>query len=329
MCSGDSRELNPFLIREVRFPNGERMPLLVRRLTNLPVEATTYWTSSDRRASNKQATTLEQDLRNVLVFYLWAEARGLNPLSVLKGPSFLSLQQLNDLDGFCRKPVEALVFEATYGKPKSRKNALKQPGRVQVRNRMQSIHEFIKHVSFDHLSRLRPGTPEHTEYRKSREESLEHWEARFRSLDTPPSASPRKGLSKASAERLRDVIRPDGVDNPWTPDVRFRNGLIVLLLWSTGMRRGEVLGLETHDVQWTAVGATIKIVRRPDNPRDKRRRRPSVKTLGRELVLHEVIASLLKQYIMGDRRHHPGARKHPFIFCVVVKRNAVDFLQPQ
>lgn len=315
---------NPYLIREVRFPSGEGMPLLVRRSTGLPLEAPSYWLTSERRPLGTQANSLEQDLRNIILMYLWGDARGIDPVERIQSPAFLKLSELNDLDRFCRKRIEEAVAEVQVKAIKASNvvnltqrrttKPLKPPGRMQVRNRMASIRSFMDHVSSDHLSRLVPGSEPHRLYQTCRAEMLEKWEARYRALDIPNEPKPRQGLPRAALERLRDVIRPEHPENPWEPEVRHRNGLIILLLWTLGIRRGELLAMETRDINFSSEQAFITIVRRPDNPLDKRRSRPSVKTLGREVVVNPQLAGLLRDYIMGERRKHSAARKHPFVF---------------
>ena len=320
----DPGPANPYVVKEVRFPSGERMPLLVRRSTGVAIEAPSYWITSDRRPLGVQASTLQQELRNLTVLYLWADARGIDPVGVIRAPAFLTLSQLNDLDRFCRKRIaeavsEVVALQAAGGnvvqlKRRSRRAVPKPPSRMQVRNRMASIHSFMDHVSCDHLSRLAPGAEAHRIYDRARSEMLEIWEKRYTSLDLPNDANPRKGLDAATLARLREVIRPDHPENPWQPEVRHRNGLLVLMLWSLGVRRGELLSLYVSDITYAPDRAFIKIFRRPDNPLDHRTPTPAVKTLGRDVVMEPQLADLLRGYIMGQRRQHPAARKHPFIF---------------
>jgi len=315
---------NPYLIREVQLPSGERMPLLVCRSTGLPLDAATFWLTSERRPLGTQANTLEQELRHVVLLYLWGDARGIDPLERMKSPAFLTLAEINDLDRFCRKRVEQAVadVDARSGNGRNvvalaarrRRKPTKEPGRMQVRNRMASIHSFMDHVSCDHLSRLVPGTEPHRIYQSCRRDMLDRWAARYRSLDVANGHTPKKGLDQTALERLREVIRPDHPENPWQPDVQYRNGLMVLTLWALGIRRGELLALETKDIKFAADRAFVTIVRRPDNPLDTRRPRPAVKTLGREIVIDQPLAELLRGYIMVQRRVHPAARKHPFVF---------------
>lgn len=315
---------NPYLIREIRFPSGERMPLLVCRSTGLPLDTATFWLTSERRPLGTQANTLEQELRHLMMFYLWGDARGIDPIERMRSPAFLTLAEINDLDRFCRKQVKQAVADVVArsgdrGKvvalsARHQKKPNSEPGRMQVRNRMASVHSFMDHVSCDHLSRLVPGTEPHRTYQSCRRDMLDRWAARYRSLDVANRQTPKKGLDQAALERLRDVIRPDHPENPWQTDVQYRNGLMVLTLWALGIRRGELLALETKDLKFAADRAFVTIVRRPDNPFDTRRPRPAVKTLGREIVIDQPLADLLRGYIMKQRRVHPSARKHPFVF---------------
>lgn len=313
---------NPYFIKEIRFPSGERMPLMVRRSTGVAIEAPCYWITSERRPLGIQASTLEQELRAVTFLYLWGDKCGVDPVAILQSPAFLTLHQLNDLDRFCRNTANAAVEQAATATPGNvvpmkggrHPKVEAPPGRMHIRNRMASIHSFMDHVSCDHLSRLAPGTEAHHIYQRARSEMLDKWAGRCKSMDPSDSPDPRKGLDEAASLRLREVIRPDSPDNPWQPEVRNRNGLMILMLWSLGLRRGELLALETRDIRFTADQALLQIVRRPDNRADHRRPRPSVKTLGRELLLEPSLAHLLHDYITAGRRALPGARKHPFVF---------------
>jgi integrase len=318
---------NPYLVKEVCFPSGERMPLLVRRSSGVAIEAPSYWITSERRPLGFQANTLQRELRDLMMLYLWADTRGFDPLDRLRSPAFLRLSELNDLDRFCRKRVGEAVAEASSrvvngivvpfpvrGKQRGRTEQPEPAGRLQVRNRMATIHSFMDHVSSDHLSRLTPGTDAHRTYAASRKEMLDKWIERYSSLDIPNNPDPGVGLDKASLSRLKDVIRPDHPDNRWAPNVRNRNGLMVLLLWSLGVRRGELCALQTSDLKLSADRAFLSIVRRPNNAADKRKSKPGVKTLGRELLLDPQLAKMLHAYILVERREHPGARKHPFVF---------------
>ncbi|MEA2774479.1 MAG: hypothetical protein QOD93_7441, partial [Acetobacteraceae bacterium] len=87
------------------------MPLLVQRSTGLPLQAPSYWLTSERRPLGTQANALEQEIRNIILMYLWGDARGIDPVERIQSPAFLKLSELNDLDRFYRKRVQEAVAE--------------------------------------------------------------------------------------------------------------------------------------------------------------------------------------------------------------------------
>jgi len=85
-------------------------------------------------------------------------------------------------------------------------------------------------------------------------------------------------------EQLLAAVDPSHSANPWTRNrVRARNGLMLKLFYELGVRRGELLALCLED--FNARESRLSIVRRPDNPKDPRRRQPVVKTEERVLQL--------------------------------------------
>jgi integrase len=110
----------------------------------------------------------------------------------------------------------------------------------------------------------------------------------------------REGLTQEKQERLLSVVHPDSPENPWERGfVRKRNWLIVVLLLSTGMRRGELLGLQIRDID--PHESKIRILRRADALDDPRREQPNAKTRDREAQLSLPIMKLLWDHITQDR----------------------------
>jgi integrase len=313
---------NPYTIEWARFETGERLPLLVLRATGLPIEAPTYWIAASERPLNKAAATLAKQLRHLMLLYLWADARGRTPEELIRSPGFLTLTQLNDLDRFCRQRLpDAITVVLRAQAPgivlpirkRKARNLEKPDVMTDVGNRLAAIHAFLDHVSFDHVSRMEPGSDERKVYEESRKVILSA--LRERSCAFLPGRGvrePREGLAAEKRQLLLAVIRPDHADNPWDLLVRKRNELIVILLYEFGMRRGEVLCLRVGDVKLTPDGGLLTIVRRPLDPEDPRQTKPQVKTLGRELAIGSTLRELFIGYL-AERRKLPGARRHPFL----------------
>lgn len=204
-------EGNPYTIEWARFPSGERLPLLVRQATGLPIEATTYWIAATERPLNKAAATLEKQLRHVMLLYLWADCRGRTPEELIRSPGFLTLEELNDLDRFCRLQLSDAVAKARdiagasanvipirKGK---RNEAVGLHARTDVGHRLAVIHSFLDHVSFAHASRMEPGGTNRNIYEQSRKFILGALRERARRFAHDAlRASPAKALSSRRAK---------------------------------------------------------------------------------------------------------------------------------
>lgn len=114
-------------------------------------------------------------------------------------------------------------------------------------------------------------------------------------------------------EKFMDIINEHHPDNPFkNPAIRLRNALMFEVMYVTGFRAGEVLGLNIEDVDFQ--GNSISVVRRHDNPHDPRSRQPVAKTLERTIRVPPALISRLHDYIMKVRAIIPGSSSHPFIF---------------
>ena len=135
-----------------------------------------------------------------------------------------------------------------------------------------------------------------------------------------PPVAPRnlhrdRGIQDTAHARLFAIIEPTHPDNPFTnPRAAVRNRLAILLLAHTGIRKGELLGIQVPDIDWSA--GTLTINRRPDDDHDPRKDQPRVKTLARTLTLSRELVEDLDQYIRHERRQTRGANTHRYPFVV-------------
>ena len=120
------------------------------------------------------------------------------------------------------------------------------------------------------------------------------------------------------------LVAEDGLESPWTyPDKKIqsslqaRNRLIVRLLLTFGLRRGDLLKLYTTDALVSGSSKVLRVRRRPDDPMDSRRSEPNVKTQERDLPLSNALASELDIYVRIARLSIPGARRSPYLFLDV------------
>jgi len=134
----------------------------------------------------------------------------------------------------------------------------------------------------------------------------------------PPSSgrakiNARVGLSIEEQNRLLEVVDLNSPINPWARGyTRIRNRLIVVIYLATGMRRGELLGLQIGDLSSTE--PKLKIIRRADEGDDPRTIQPGTKTYDREIELAPRIMKALWSYIQNERYSIKAARKVPQVF---------------
>lgn len=124
-----------------------------------------------------------------------------------------------------------------------------------------------------------------------------------------------RSLSENQLAQVFEVVRPENKRNPWQrSDVRFRNQLLIHLLSSTGMRRGEVIRIKITDLgRSTTTGRYYLIVRVGEDLEDKRIIKPSAKTSGRRIPLHQNLYHLIEEYIIFHRSNISNVEKTPYL----------------
>lgn len=265
---------NPFIVRWSRFSNGERMPFLVRASTGVPIDAPSFWTTAHRRAVGVQPNTLFNELRSLMVFYLWADLRDIDIGERLQEGTFLELSEVIDLVNACGWSLDDLLSALHRRASNVITPRRHMPtGGVQSgekRNRLSVIRSFLEFTSSDHLSRLQAWPERWALYRDMRDECLSQLATHARGLRkrNRDDVGQREGLDPEVLVRLRAVIDPDHLDNPFESTVRFRNFVMIRLLIELGIRRGELLGIMVGDCDVTGPRGYITIHRRPDNVLD-------------------------------------------------------------
>ncbi|MFT2212938.1 tyrosine-type recombinase/integrase [Rhizobium giardinii] len=310
--------VNPFSVRWGKFANGERMPFLVSTETGMPLEGPTYWVIAERRALGMQPNTLANELRALSFLYLWATARHIDVARRLSEGVFFSLSEIMDIANFCGLYVpEAIRQIASASSKVVPLNSRRTSQRVQSgekQNRLTAIRRFIEFTSADFLSQLSAWPQRWAHYNAVRSECLKTLDGQRKGLVRRHNddVGQREGLEEDVIVRLRSVIEPDHPENPFKPQVRFRNYVIVLLLLNLGIRRGELGGLMVADCSLGSKG-TVTIHRRPDEPQDSRREKAATKTAARVLPVGDRLAELIHELITRYRSKIAGARVHPYL----------------
>jgi integrase len=220
--------------------------------------------------------------------------------------ALLTLTEVADLDTFCGRYLEEAIAEFP-GKAggvirlevRNSKARRRSVNLVEKRNRLAAaIHSFVEYTSADHLSRLHLRPDRWHYYNSVRDNCLQWIRSRCEAIKQPSrnDLGAREGLAEVEVIRLRAVIEPDHPENPFEPNVRFRNYLILRLLLDLGIRRGELLGIRVEDCRLGSTG-TVTVHRRPDDPDDPRTVQPFSKTDARILPLNGRLVHSLGKYL--------------------------------
>lgn len=138
------------------------------------------------------------------------------------------------------------------------------------------------------------------------EENLElRLTAFFQSYISPSGFTRRnyKSLSQLEVTHLLEVVHPDSDHNPFAPEHRLRNFLIVKLFLATGIRLGELLLLRTTSMAQEDENFYMSIA--PSlNPEDTRADLPDLKNSQSERIvaINEQLYILSDYYILHLRR---------------------------
>lgn len=123
---------------------------------------------------------------------------------------------------------------------------------------------------------------------------------------------PEKSLDGNQINHLLEVIKCGAAFNPFGENLQIRNRLIILVLYSLGIRSGELLNIRISDINFS--DSSLAIRRRADDKNDPRVKQPLVKTMERKLPLSSALAKELHNYITSVRRKFKNARKHEYLF---------------
>lgn len=312
-----------FIAKRIRFRNGERLSVLAVP-GGLPVHEVTLYLDSFR-TKGRSANTIHFVCNTLALLYRELERAKINLRDRLENGNFLTSPELARLASLAQMRMDDEEANAHIGSAKvipinPRRLVFRIRAELQAHrpvevstqaSRLRYIAGFLKFMVRYVAASLPQDLRINLEDQSAK--ALEILQAQIPPVSRRSKLDSRIGLSELEQARLVAVIDPKSAENPWARSfVRHRNRLIVILLLATGMRRGELLGLQIGDLNPRE--PKLRIIRRADAPEDLRRTQPNTKTHDREIEISPSIMRLLWDHINGERRAISLARKIPQIF---------------
>ena len=319
-----------FYIKWLKFDDGERFPMLMKKADGTPLFLTTVYTISIQRSSGKSSATLSANLRAVMHLYTWAYLNGIDIDRRFSDQDLLGIVDIESLvnaagltyDQLCKDLENApgsskpAVKNRIYQMEKYRNSTHTQICTVDNKTkliRLLYIRDYLDWLAQQQMPKISPQSKEHSLFKTSRLQMKEAIEARLPASKGRNIKGDREGLEPEIQKRLTDVIHPHSPENPWkNPHVRVRNRLFILMMLVLGVRKGELLLTRIKDVNFQSNELLIRRV--PDDPDDPRFHEPNTKTRDRILPFEDDLAVLIEEYILKARNKAPGAGRHDFLF---------------
>jgi integrase len=314
-----SRPPIPLEVVSTVLETGEGLPILVRKDTWEPASLALRWTVYARRHEAAEST-LRGNLSALRYLYAWGDQRFDGGLEQRLAIGALEHAEIADLKEYLRQPdsahvgrsapagaespespavvgaraLAALLFLRWALSPANRNDAGAEPADL------ENLREQLDTV-LGPLAKLAGGSTEEREVPTP--EILDEIEDRIRPL------------RDASGRFFRPLRWHK--DNPFAPEARLRNWLMWQMARDCGPRVGELLKVKMADIQTIDGEPVVVFRRRPDDPEDTRRVRPSVKTLTRPVPVSAYVQFAHQAYL---RESGAGGRRRgsPYLLTTVV-----------
>ncbi len=310
-----------YVARRVRFRNGERFSVLSRP-GGLPVHEVTLYLARFRKRG-RAANTIHAVCTTMALLYRELDKAPRIPLlERLRRGEFLTVPEVNRLADAAQYQAGNLSEEDTDASSRPnvidikkirmrRKAVVKEVKAVDAANQATRIRYMAGYLEFlaDYYGATLPALQK-SELARESARVLKAFQGQVPKVSKRSKVGAREGLSKEDQEKLLAIVHPDSPDNPWERGfVRQRNWLIVVLLLATGMRRGELLGLQIGDLDPRL--PHMKILRRADAAEDPRPIQQNTKTNDRVVEVRPAIMKAVWSYIRNNRNKIKAARRFP------------------
>ncbi|MBR0950336.1 site-specific integrase [Bradyrhizobium canariense] len=278
----------------VRFESGELFPAILDR-SGVPLREPVFFFEKERHFA---FNTLDAKARVVAMVHDFLQERGIDLRDRVRQGLLLQVLEATSLGKRLRSigPRTDLIRERQQQKTRSTPKIPIVGGHEWSHRRRRTV-QYLKWLSERICDELRLPVAERESVKAELAKLNELLVDQAKSMAQPvlPALSMEQGFA------LLDAILPDLPANPF-PSQQFRNFVLILAFWETGLRKSEILGLEVGDLSPTGSPPTLKLVRRPNYKKDTRARPAALKTMPRTVPITPVLHACLVHYINEHRR---------------------------
>lgn len=298
-----------------KFKSGERYVFLLDE-NRIPDFWVTHFVTQKLRMSH-EASSIKRHLENIKHLKRWEALNGRSLLDEISNGKIPTRDDIKAIKEHCtldaryidQKPLCNVVDMGKFAI--SRSDDKPTIGKDHCATRIRDIADFLcfigkervkhKHSSaklFDALDKMKERLKSNIPKARLKNPSLD-----------------KSGITDDAFEDFVSVATPDSENNPFSmSSIKFRNYLMVQIIYETGIRRAELLALRISDIGTDITEPTLSVVRRHDSKEDLRLQEPTAKTLGRDVYISKELRDLIYIYIKSHRSKEKEAKKHPFIF---------------
>lgn len=297
-----------YSVKSFILEDGERYCVLIDKETSKPLFYPNMYLTAMVRNRAHSVTTMEAVAKNLGLLQSFLDSKDINVADRILAKKFLTTYEIDEL-------IQHMGKSHSIRKVVHIKKVIKGTVKNQTKySRVTTVSSYLKWLC-EHLL-----TGDYECRDKSLKFIVSIKERRPKiNNDNNFYTNEPKALDEEQIIKLFNNLKPGAELNPFSEDVQLRNELIITMLYSFGIRAGELLNLRISDFDFEK--KTLRIIRRHDDKFDSRVSQPLVKTLNRDLFFDGWLEERIYKYIVNDRQSNIGENKHDFLFICHGKKS--------
>ena len=277
----------------------ESLPIVVDE-SGLPIDKLNFFIIEELRGSAD--TTVEGRARILIHIELWAKANCISLEEEMANSCLSKAGYLNSLISHLRNKSKIEQSNVVQLKPE-------QVTIDYFNLRLRLCEIYFEYLNNRFLSRVRLNDPKVSQNKIFYDKLIKKLKSK---TITGKSNSTKKGLSLLQQESLTKGLK-DNRFFKWNSSTWLRNKLIIVLLYETGIRKGEMLSLTISNCI-TKVEKPYIIIKQNITLKDPRVRVPQVKTEERIIPISNLLAELIEEYKKVRSSQIEAKKQPPFLF---------------